>query len=52
VPLSDCAQRDITDDGSGSIFACLCNTDFCNDAERSPFPDGGGGGGLDTSVDR
>ena len=31
VPLSDCSQKDITDDGSGSIFACLCNTDFCND---------------------
>ena len=32
VPLPDCSQRDITDDSSGSIFACLCNTDFCNDA--------------------
>ena len=31
APLPDCSQRDITDDGSGSIFACLCNTDFCND---------------------
>jgi hypothetical protein len=41
VTLPDCSQRDITDDGSGSIFACLCNTDFCNDAERSPFPDAG-----------
>ena len=29
--LPDCSQRDITDDGSGSISACLCNTDFCND---------------------
>ena len=24
-------MRDITDDGSGTIRACLCNSDFCND---------------------
>ena len=23
-------ERDITDDGSGSIRACLCTTDLCN----------------------
>ena len=34
VPLPDCSQRDITDDGSGTIFACLCNTDFCNDDDN------------------
>ena len=34
VPLPDCSQRDITDDGSASIFACLCNNDFCNDDEN------------------
>ena len=34
VPLPDCSQRDITDDGSGAIFACLCNTDFCNDDDN------------------
>ena len=32
--LPDCSQRDITDDGTGSIFACLCNTDFCNDDQN------------------
>ena len=26
-----CEVRDITDDGSGSIRACLCDTDYCND---------------------
>ena len=25
-----CEQRDITEDGSGSTTACLCNTSFCN----------------------
>ena len=33
-PLSasgSCSMRDITDDGSGTIRACLCNSDFCND---------------------
>ena len=30
----DCVQRDITDDGSGTILACLCTRDFCN-AESS-----------------
>ena len=35
VALPDCSQRDITDDGSGAIFACLCNTDFCNDAPQA-----------------
>ena len=25
-----CQQRDITDDGSGTILACLCTRDFCN----------------------
>ena len=27
----DCVQRDITDDGSGTILACLCTRDYCND---------------------
>ena len=35
--LRSCSQRDITDDRSGNIFACLCNTDFCNDDQNSPF---------------
>ena len=26
----DCVQRDITDDGSGTILACLCTRDYCN----------------------
>ena len=26
-----CRQRDITDDGSGTILACLCSSDYCND---------------------
>ena len=33
-------MRDITDDGSGSIKACLCQTDYCNDdqtADSSKF---------------
>ena len=34
VPLPDCSQKDITDDRSGSIFACLCDTDFCNDGQN------------------
>ena len=33
VPLPACSQKDITDDRSGAIFACLCDTDFCNDGE-------------------
>ena len=37
VPYPECSQRDITDDGSGSIFACLCKTDFCNDAQNNAF---------------
>jgi len=37
TPSRTCSQRDITDDRSGSIYACLCNTDFCNDDENSPF---------------
>ena len=32
TPEDHCAERDITDDGSGSIKACLCSTDYCNDA--------------------
>ena len=31
TPSDQCFERDITDDGSGSIKACLCNTDYCND---------------------
>jgi hypothetical protein len=31
---SHCSQRDITDDGSGTILACLCNRDHCNDDSR------------------
>ena len=34
VPLPTCRQKDITDDRSGSIFACLCDTDFCNDGQN------------------
>lgn len=30
-PSTRCDMRDITDDGSGSIKACLCQTDYCND---------------------
>ena len=26
----DCSLQDITDDNSGSIRACLCHSDFCN----------------------
>ena len=37
VPFNTCQQRDITDDSSGSIYACLCNTDFCNDDDSTPF---------------
>jgi hypothetical protein len=37
VPEEDCSQRDITDDSSGTIFACLCNKDFCNDDPNSQF---------------
>ena len=37
-PLEDCRQRDITDDQSGSIQACLCYTDFCNDAQINLQP--------------
>lgn len=25
--------KDITDDGSGDIKACLCSTDYCNDID-------------------
>ena len=32
-PLPSCSQKDITDDRSGAIFACLCDTDFCNDGQ-------------------
>ena len=34
LAADDCVQRDITDDGSGTILACLCTRDFCN-AESS-----------------
>ena len=30
LAADDCVQRDITDDGSGTILACLCTRDFCN----------------------
>jgi hypothetical protein len=33
VPSSHCDKRDITDNGDGSILACLCDTDYCNDQE-------------------
>ena len=33
VPASHCNKRDITDNGDGSILACLCDTDYCNDEE-------------------
>ena len=32
TPSDYCFERDITDDGSGSIKACLCSTDYCNDS--------------------
>ena len=35
VPASHCAKRDITDKGDGSILACLCDTDYCNDEEET-----------------
>ena len=47
APLPDCSQRDITDDGSGSIFACLCNTDFCNDDRLAISPGQAGAGGRE-----
>jgi len=33
TPQDFCVTRDITDDGSGSIQACLCSTDYCNDVQ-------------------
>ena len=35
-------ERDITDDGSGSIRACLCTTDLCNHvpADSKELPHG------------
>ena len=30
-PLSTCRATDISQDQSGDITACLCQTDFCND---------------------
>jgi len=33
TPATSCQQRDITDDRSGSIFACLCSSDLCNEIE-------------------
>ena len=30
-PLPSCRSRDISQDQSGDITACLCQTDFCND---------------------
>lgn len=29
-----CVQRDITDDGSGTILACLCDRNHCNDDSK------------------
>ena len=40
VPGPACAQRDITDDGSATIFACLCNEDFCNDDQTPTVSSG------------
>ena len=40
-PLSasdSCTMRDITDDGSGTIRACLCTSDFCNDLPEGASP--------------
>ena len=34
-PLPDCRPRDLTEDQSGSVVACLCSTDFCNDDQAS-----------------
>ena len=38
TPENFCAVRDITDDGSGSIKACLCSTDYCNNVEEAGRP--------------
>ena len=38
TPLPDCSPRDITDDQSGSIQACLCHTDFCNGGQDNLRP--------------
>ena len=38
TPENFCAVRDITDDGSGSIKACLCSTDYCNNVEDAGSP--------------
>lgn len=37
TPEDHCVERDITDDGSGSIKACLCSTDYCNDASDDVY---------------
>jgi len=37
TPSDQCFERDITDDGSGSIKACLCNTDYCNDSDDEVY---------------
>ena len=34
LPTTHCEKRDITDGGDGSILACLCHTDYCNDEQR------------------
>ena len=34
-PLPDCRARDLTEDQSGWVMACLCSTDFCNDDQAS-----------------
>ena len=46
LAADDCVQRDITDDGSGTILACLCTRDFCN-AESSKL-----GGQISDQVGR
>jgi len=38
TPSYGCQMRDITDDGSGSIKACLCETDYCNDDDSADIP--------------
>ena len=30
VPNTNCIEKDISEDSSGSGMACLCTTDFCN----------------------
>ena len=35
LPSPGCSQRDITDEGTGTVKACLCTTDHCNTEEEA-----------------